>query len=127
MGRCMLMTAYVLPGDDFVAYPWEMESIAFLMSEPVCCQSPCRALASRWNPVLKSGIFNRVWPVISKADAKPFKKVGSFKFKILLYLSILSIITKFQALFNYYLSAFLRGGLLAFWLRPLVGGGGGYP
>ena len=95
--------------------------MAFFKSRPVTIQSLWSASASRWKPILRSGILRKLCPVISKADAKPFKKVGSFKFKILLNLSTLSIITKFQVLFNSYLSAFFFALLLLGFSRAVSG------
>jgi hypothetical protein len=65
-------------------YSWAYRLIDLLISLPTSIQSPHKASASFWNPDSKSGISSNVCPVMSKADAKPFKKVGSLKLAVLL-------------------------------------------
>jgi hypothetical protein len=78
---------------DYAAcfYSLVKESIAILKSFPTRCQSRRRASASRWNPVLKSGKSSKVCPVMSKAETKPFRKVGNLKLRAWFAFFILQI------------------------------------
>ena len=95
MGRYTLKTLAVLAVQPaFDPYSWARQSIDFLMSPPTMRQSPRMASASRWNPAAKSGISSKVCPVMSKADANPFKNAGILKFVTCCALFIYTIIQK---------------------------------
>ena len=99
-------------GEMFQALFWAKESIADLKLFPTRCQSPRRAWASRLNPVSKSGRSSRVWPVMSKAEAKPFRKVGNLKLWTrftFFILQIYQIRRVLQARLRRYFFAFFTG------------------